>query len=206
MTESWRDYPSDLIGYGRNPPDARWPGGARLAVNFVLNYEEGSEYSILDGDAHAETYIGEIPVASVGPGKRDFVTESLYEYGSRVGFWRLMDLFAERQLPMTVFGCGLAFLRHPDAARAIAEAGHDVCSHGWRWISHHLLSEAEEREHIRLAVDAITKTTGNRPLGWYCRYSPSEHTRRLVVEAGGFLYDSDSYADDLPYWVTESGH
>ncbi len=199
------DYPRDLVGYGRNPPNAAWPGGKRLAVNFVLNYEEGSEYSILDGDAAAETYIGEVPVASVGAGKRDHVTESLYEYGSRVGFWRLMDVFAERELPMTVFGCGLALLRHPDAAQAIAEAEHDVCSHGWRWISHHLLSEEEEREHIKLAVDAITRTTGGRPVGWYCRYSPSDHTRRLVVEEGGFLYDSDSYADDLPYWVEVSG-
>lgn len=205
MTSDWSDYPRDLIGYGRNPPDAQWPNGARLAVNFVLNYEEGSEYSILDGDDHAETYIGEVPVASVGSGRRDLITESLYEYGSRVGFWRLMDLFAERNLPMTVFGCGLAMLRHPDAARAMAAAGHDVCSHGWRWISHHLLSEEEEREHIRLAIDVITKTTGERPLGWYCRYAPSEHTRRLVVEEGGFLYDSDSYADDLPYWVAVEG-
>jgi allantoinase len=205
VAKDWLDYPRDLVGYGRNPPDAQWPGGARLAVNFVLNYEEGSEYSVLDGDAHAETYIGEVPVASVGPGRRDLITESLYEYGSRVGFWRLMDLFEARSLPMTVFGCGLAMLRHPEASRAIADAGHDVCSHGWRWISHHLLSEEEEREHIRLAIDAIARTTGQRPLGWYCRYSPSEHTRRLIVEEGGFLYDSDSYADDLPYWVEVGG-
>lgn len=194
-------YPRDLIGYGPNPPDPQWPGGARLALNFVLNYEEGSEYSILEGDPAAETYIGEVPVASVGAGKRDFVTESLYEYGSRVGFWRLLDLFRERDLTMTVFGCALALERNPLAAQAIREARYDVCCHGWRWISHHLLAEDEEREHIRKAVVSLERTVGQRPLGWYCRYAPSANTRRLLLEHGGFLYDSDSYADDLPFWT-----
>jgi allantoinase len=194
-------YPRDLIGYGPNPPDPQWPGGARLALNFVLNYEEGSEYSILEGDPAAETYIGEVPVASVGAGKRDFVTESLYEYGSRVGFWRLIDLFRERGLTMTVFGCALALERNPLAAAAIRSAGYDVCCHGWRWISHHLLAEDEEREHIRKAVASLERTIGERPLGWYCRYAPSANTRRLLLEHGGFLYDSDSYADDLPFWT-----
>jgi peptidoglycan/xylan/chitin deacetylase (PgdA/CDA1 family) len=194
-------YPRDLIGYGANPPDPKWPDGARLALNFVLNYEEGSEYNVLEGDAAAETYIGEVPVASVGAGKHDFVTESLYEYGSCVGFWRVLRACNERRLTMTVFGCGLALERNPPAAKAIRDAGYDVCSHGWRWISHHLLSEAEERTHIRKAIDAITQAVGERPLGWYCRYAPSANTRRLVVEEGGFLYDSDSYADDLPLWT-----
>ncbi len=198
-------YPRDLIGYGPNPPDPQWPGGARLALNFVLNYEEGSEYSILEGDVAAETYIGEVPVASVGAGKRDLVTESLYEYGSRVGVWRLFNLFRDRNLTMTVFGCALALERNPLVAGAIREAGYDVCSHGWRWISHHLLSEDEEREHIRRAVASIAQTVGERPLGWYCRYSPSANTRRLLLEHGGFLYDSDSYADDLPYWTKVDG-
>lgn len=193
-------YPRDLAGYGRRPPNPAWPGGARIAVNFVLNYEEGSEYSVPDGDGFSETSLSEA-ASQVPHGTRDLTVESVYEYGSRVGFWRLMRLFAERKLPLTVFGCALALERNPKAAHAIVEAGHDICSHGWRWIKHWLLSEDDERAHIRKAVLSLEKLLGRRPLGWYCRTGPSVNTRRLVVEAGGFLYDSDAYNDELPYWV-----
>ena len=194
----------DLIGYGRTPPDPKWPGDARIAVQIVLNYEEGSEYSIGDGDGFSESELAESPGA-VPHGTRDLTTESVYEFGSRVGFWRLMRLFAERDMPITVFGCALALERNPEAAAAIVEAGYDICSHGWRWVKHWLLSEEEEREHIRKAVRSLENLTGSRPLGWYCRTGPSVNTRRLVVEEGGFLYDCDAYNDELPYWVTEQG-
>lgn len=198
-------YPRDMVGYGANPPDPKWPGDARIALQIVMNYEEGSEYSIPDGDNHSETYLWEVPGASMGPGNRDLIVESVYEYGSRSGFWRLMRLFAERDIKITVFGAALALERNPEAARAIVDAGYDVCCHGWRWIGHHLLSEQEEREHIQMAIKSLEKTTGSRPLGWYCRYAPSLNTRRFVVEEGGFLYDSDAYNDDLPYWVEVAG-
>ena len=191
----------DLVGYGRTPPDPNWPGDARIAVQIVLNYEEGSEYSIDDGDGFSESELAESPGA-VPHGTRDLTTESVYEFGSRVGFWRLMRLFAERDMPITVFGCALALERNPEAAAAIVEAGYDICCHGWRWVKHWLLSEEEEREHIRKAVASLQTLTGSRPLGWYCRTGPSVNTRRLVVEEGGFLYDCDAYNDELPYWVT----
>jgi allantoinase len=194
-------YPRDLVGYGSRPPHPHWPGDARVAVQVVLNYEEGSEYSIPDGDGHAETYLTEVPGATLGPGKRDLIVESIYEYGSRAGFWRLMRIFAERRLAVTVFGAALALERNPEAARAIREAGHEVCSHGRRWVDFSGMSEEREREEMRLAVESLTRTIGERPYGWYCRYAPSLNTRRLVVEEGGFLYDSDAYNDDLPYWV-----
>jgi allantoinase len=194
----------DLLGYGRNPPNAAWPGGARIAINFVLNYEEGSEYSVPDGDGYSETSLSE-GASQVPHGTRDLTVESVYEFGSRVGFWRVMRLFEERGLPLTVFGCALALERNPDAARAIVEAGHDICSHGWRWIKHWLLSEEEERVDIGRAVRSLEKLAGRRPLGWYCRTGPSVNTRRLVVEHGGFLYDSDAYNDELPYWVGVGG-
>jgi putative urate catabolism protein len=197
-------YPRDLVGYGRNPPHAAWPGDARIALQFVMNYEEGSEYSIPDGDGFTETGLSEAQ-SSVPHGSRDLAAESVYEFGSRVGFWRIMDLFAERSLPLTVFACALALERNPDAATAIAEAGHDVCCHGWRWFKHWLLGEDEEREHIRKAVASLERSLGARPLGWYCRYAPGVNTRRLVVEEGGFLYDSDAYNDELPYWVDVGG-
>ncbi len=197
--------PRDLIGYGANPPNPRWPGDARLALQIVMNYEEGSEYSISNGDGHSETYLTEVPGAALGPGQRDLIVESVYEYGSRAGFWRLMRLFAEREIAVTVFGAALALERNPEAARATREAKHEVCSHGWRWIDFHAMSEAQEREQMRMAVESIARTTGERPYGWYCRYAPSLNTRRLVVEEGGFLYDSDAYNDDLPYWVKVSG-
>lgn len=198
---SANNYPRDLIGYGEKPPQAAWPNGARIAVQIVMNYEEGSEYSIPDGDETSETYLTEVPGATVGPGKRDLIVESVYEYGSRAGFWRLMRMFSERGLLVTVFGAALALERNPEAARAIAAAGHEVCSHGWRWIGFQNMPEEEERAQMARAVASIERTIGQRPLGWYCRYAPSENTRRLVVEDGGFLYDSDAYNDDLPYWV-----
>jgi allantoinase len=198
-------YDRDLIGYGATPPDPKWPGGARLAVNFVMNYEEGSEPSVQDGENFTETGLTEAHGLNQGVKGRDLAGESMFEYGSRVGFWRLMRLFEERKLPMTVFGCALALERHPPACAAIKAAGHDVCSHGWRWIKHFELTEAEEREHIRKAVVSFKQTMGEAPVGWYCRYGPSVNTRRLVVEHGGFLYDSDYYGDELPFWKTVGG-
>lgn len=194
-------YPRDLVGYGANPPHPRWPNGARLALNFVMNYEEGSEYSVLDGDGFSEATLTEATGTGQTVRGRDLAAESMFEFGSRVGFWRVMRIFRERGLPLTVFGCALALERNPEAAKAIVEAGHDVCSHGWRWVRQFELPEEEERHHIRLAVESITRTIGQRPLGWYCRYGPGIHTRRLLVEEGGFLYDSDAYNDELPYWV-----
>jgi len=198
-------YPRDLVGYGAVPPQAAWPNGARIAVQIVMNYEEGSEYSIPDGDGISETYLTEVPGATLGPGKRDLIVESIYEYGSRAGFWRLMRMFAERNMQVTVFGAALALERNPAAARAIAAAGHEVCSHGYRWVGFQDMGIDEERAQMKLAVASIERTIGTRPLGWYCRYAPSENTRRLVVEEGGFLYDSDAYDDDLPYWTRVDG-
>ncbi|WP_086020287.1 allantoinase PuuE [Xenococcus sp. PCC 7305] len=198
-------YPRDLVGYGANPPHPQWPGNAKIALQIVLNYEEGSEYSIPDGDDTSEIYLREVPGSSMGKGMRDLQVESIYEYGSRAGFWRLMRLFKEKDLKVTIFGAALALERNPEAAQAIVDAGYDICCHGWRWIGYHLLDEAEEREHIQKAVASLKKLTGDRPLGWYCRYAPSLNTRRLIVEEGGFLYDSDAYNDDLPYWSTVAG-
>lgn len=195
----------DMVGYGANPPNPKWPGDARIAVQIVMNYEEGAEYSIPDGDDASETYLTEVPGASLGLGKRDLIVESIYEYGSRAGFWRLMRTFAARDIKVTVFGAALALERNPEAARAIREAGHEVCSHGWRWIGFQTMDEAEEREQMRKAVESIARTTGERPYGWYCRYAPSLNTRRLIVEEGGFLYDSDAYNDDIPFWVDVFG-
>jgi putative urate catabolism protein len=192
----------DLVGYGGRPPHPRWPGEARIAVNFVINYEEGSEYNVHD-DGFSEATLTEAGAGSEVKG-RDLAAESMFEYGSRVGFWRVLRLFRERGLPLTVFGCALALERNPAAAAAIREAGFDVCSHGWRWIKHFELGEDEERRHIRMAVESLTRTIGERPLGWYCRTGPSVNTRRLLVEEGGFLYDSDAYNDELPYWVRVS--
>jgi allantoinase len=197
-------YPRDLVGYGPNPPDPRWPGHARLALQIVMNYEEGGERSILHGDAHAEAFLGEVVGVEPLAGVRNVQMESVYEYGSRVGLWRLLRVFAERRIPISVFAVAMALERHPAAARAIVEAGHEIVSHGWRWIDYQFVEEAVEREHVRLAVDTLTRLTGSRPLGWYTgRLSPN--TRRLVAEEGGFLYDADAYNDDLPYWVVASG-
>jgi allantoinase len=196
-------YPRDMIGYGANPPDPHWPHGARLALNFVLNYEEGSEPSFADGDGYSETGLTEASTSDVRG--RDLAAETMFEYGSRVGFWRILRLFQARNLPLTVFGCALALERNPPAAQAIAQAGYDVCCHGWRWVKHYELDEAEEREHIRKAIASLQQTVGARPLGWYCRHGPGVNTRRLLVEEGGFLYDSDAYNDELPYWVVVHG-
>ncbi|MFN2529220.1 MAG: allantoinase PuuE [Candidatus Baltobacteraceae bacterium] len=190
-----------MVGYGEKPPNPQWPGGARIAVQIVMNYEEGSEYSIPDGDGHSEQYLTEVPGASLGRGKRDLIVESVYEYGSRAGFWRLLRIFAERNIKLTVFGAALALERNPQAAAAIRNGGHEVCSHGYRWVSFADMSIKQERKEMRKAVESIERTIGERPYGWYCRYAPSENTRKLVVEEGGFLYDSDAYNDDLPYWV-----
>jgi allantoinase len=195
-------YPRDLVGYGGNPPDPKWPRGARLALNFVMNYEEGSEPSIPDGESHSELGLTDGGGLDPQVKGRDLAAESMFAYGSRVGFWRIVRLFQERALPMTVFGCALALERNPQAAAEIKRSGYDVCCHGWRWIKHYDLGEAEEREHIRKAVRSLETSMGERPLGWYCRYGPSLNTRRLLAEEGGFRYDSDAYDDELPYWVT----
>jgi len=193
-------YPRDMIGYGRNPPHAQWPGGARIAVQIVLNYEEGGENTILHGDVASEAFLSEIVGAQPLQGVRHMNMESIYEYGSRAGVWRLLRLFEQRRIPMTIFAVGMAMERNPEVARAFVELGHEVASHGWRWIDYQYMDEATEREHIKLAIEAIEKTTGAKPQGWYTgRVSPQ--TRRLVAEEGGMLYDADAYADDLPYWV-----
>jgi peptidoglycan/xylan/chitin deacetylase (PgdA/CDA1 family) len=193
----------DFIGYGRCPPDPHWPGGARLAVNIVINYEEGSEPSFPDGDGETESGLTE--GGSGGFAGRDLAAESMFEYGSRVGIWRVLRLLQERNLPVTVFACGLALERNPEVARVISESDIDVCSHGRRWVRPQRLTEIEEAAEIKRAYESITATTGRSPAGWYCRYSPTVNTRRLVVEHGGFLYDSDAYNDDLPYWTLVNG-
>lgn len=190
----------DFVGYGPNPPDPQWPGGKRLAINFVLSYEEGAEASIPDGDDVSEGHLTESPASSFATGVRDLAAESMFEYGSRVGFWRILRLFESHNLPLTIFGCALALERNPEAATAIRTQGLDVCCHGWRWVQHWLLTEQQEREHIQRAKESIARTIGTPPVGWYCRHGPSVHTRRLLAEEGGFLYDSDAYNDELPYW------
>jgi putative urate catabolism protein len=194
-------YPRDMRGYAANPPDPRWPHGARLAVQFVINYEEGGENCVLHGDAASEAFLSEIVGAVQIEGMRHMNMESLYEYGSRAGFWRLHRLFTSRGLPVTVFGVAMALARNPDAVSAMKDAGWEIATHGWRWIDYQHVPEAVERDHMRRAIEVHTATTGERPLGWYLGRS-SPNTRRLVVEDGGFLYDADSYADDLPYWDT----
>jgi len=197
-------YPRDLVGYGAHAPHARWPGGARIAVQIVLNYEEGAENCILHGDAASETFLSEIVGAQAFPA-RHMSMESLYEYGSRAGLWRLLRLFRERRIPVTIFGVAMALERNPTAVEAMLEDGHEIASHGWRWISYQQIDEKTEREHVSRAVVVIRRLTGNAPEGWYTgRDSPN--TRRLIVEHGGFVYDADSYADDLPYWVDVETH
>ncbi len=195
----------DFVGYGGAPPLAVWPGGARIAMNFVFNYVVGSEYSIADGDGRSESALTEVSAPRVPVGDRDLAAEGMYEYGSRAGFWRVARLFAGRSMPVTVFGCALALERNPAAVAFMRQQKWDVCCHGWRWTEHYRLSEGEEREQIRRAVESLQAVMGERPLGWYCRYAPSLATRRLLVEEGGFLYDSDAYNDDLPYWTSVEG-
>jgi allantoinase len=192
-------YPRDLIGHGRQPPHAQWPGGARIAVQFVLNYEEGGENSVLHGDPGSEQFLSEMFNPPAFP-DRHLSMESIYEYGSRVGVWRLLREFEQRQLPLTVFGVGMALQRHPELTKAFVELGHEIACHGWRWISYQNVDEATEREHMALGMQAIEQLTGQRPLGWYTgRDSPNTH--RLVADYGGFDYDSDYYGDDLPFWM-----
>jgi peptidoglycan/xylan/chitin deacetylase (PgdA/CDA1 family) len=193
----------DFVGYGQYPPDVRWPGDAKLVVNIVVNYEEGAEYSIPDGDGHSDgwgEYAYEIP-----PPTRDLGSETHYEFGSRVGIWRLARIFDRYAIPVTVGVCAVALERNPEVARWIRERGHDVIGHGWRWLEYNRHPVEEEREHLRLAIASIERLTGERPLGWYLRSFPSEHTRDLLVEEGGFLYDSDACNDELPYFVEVGG-
>ncbi len=193
----------DMIGHGASPPAARWPGGARVAVQFVINYEEGSENSVLNGDKGSEAFLSDMVGAGSHPG-RAAAMESLYEYGSRAGFWRLHRLFTARRVPVTVFGVATAMEMNPAAVEAMLDADWEVASHGYRWIDYQYVSEEIEREHIARAIDLQTRLTGSRPLGWY-QGRTSPNTARLVVEEGGFLYDADSYADDLPFWDTRHG-
>jgi allantoinase len=198
MSEN-RNYPRDLIGYGRHPPHAHWPDGARIALQFVLNFEEGAENSVLHGDPASEVFLSEIIGAQAFP-MRHMSMESLYEYGSRAGLWRVLRVFERHQLPLTVFAVAMAIQRHPEAVSALRELGHEIACHGLRWISYQQIDEPTERAHMERAVQILQAAFGSGPLGWYTgRDSPQ--TRRLVVEHGGFLYDSDSYADDLPYWT-----
>jgi peptidoglycan/xylan/chitin deacetylase (PgdA/CDA1 family) len=190
----------DFIGYGKDVPQVRWPQEARIVISIVVNYEEGAEHSLLDGDQNHETN-GEVP-SPVPPEQRDLFNESFFEYGSRVGVWRLLDLLDKHQVKATFFCCALALERNPDAAREIVARGHEVCGHGYRWEEHHLMGREEERQDIEKTVASLTQTTGQRPLGWFTRYGSSVHTRDLVVEEGGFLYDSGAFNDDLPYFVT----
>ena len=194
----------DLVGYGADPPDPRWPDGARLAVSFVLNYEEGGERSVLEGDAESESYLQEVVGAASVVGARSLTTESGFEFGSRVGFWRVHRIFTAHGVPLTVYAVGRALEQNADAGRAMADAGWEVASHGWRWFDYAGMPEEEEREHMRLAIAAIEQACGVRPVGWYTG-RVSDNTRRLVVEEGGFLYDSDDYSDELPFWVEVAG-
>ncbi len=199
MTHS-ADYPRNLIGYGRTPPHAQWPGGARVAVQFVLNYEEGAENCVLHGDAGSEQFLSEIIGAATYPA-RHMSMESIYEFGSRVGAWRILREFEKRALPLTIFGVAMAMQRNPELVQACVQAGHEIASHGWRWIHYQDMDPEQEREHMRLAIQIHQQLTGSAPLGWYTgRDSPN--TRRLLIEQGGFEYDSDYYGDELPFWTT----
>jgi putative urate catabolism protein len=194
------DYPRDLAGYGRHPPDPRWPGGARIAVQFVVNFEEGGENAILHGDKASEAFLTDVLGAQPWPGQRHMNVESMFEYGSRAGFWRLWRLFSDRKIPVTVFGVAMALARNPPIVAAMREAHWEIASHALRWIDYTDFSAAEEAAHMGEAIRIHTAATGERPLGWYTGRS-SAHTLKLVLADGGFLYSSDSYADDLPYWV-----
>ncbi len=191
--------PRNYVGYGENPPHPQWPGGARLVLQIVLNYEEGGENCVLNGDAASETFLSEIINAPRIEGARHISMESIYEYGSRAGVWRLLRLFKKYKIPVTIFAVALALEKYPEMAKAFVRDGHEICSHGYRWINYQDVDEATERAHMQRAIDIIRALTGERPLGWYTgRTSPN--TRRLVVEEGGFLYDADDYSDDLPFW------
>jgi putative urate catabolism protein len=197
-------YPRDMIGYGAKPPHPHWPHDARLALNFVVNYEEGGENCVLHGDAASEAFLSEIVGAQPLAGARHMNMESIYEYGSRAGFWRLMRLFGEREIPFTCYAVAMAIERNPPAVRAMLDAGHEIATHGYRWIDYQWIDIERERADLLRAIEVHTAVVGTRPIGWYLgRTSPN--TRRLVAEEGGFLYDADSYADDLPYWDAQFG-
>jgi putative urate catabolism protein len=203
MSEFDRSYPRDMVGYGRAIPDPQWPGGAFVAVQFVLNYEEGGENNILHGDAASEAFLSEIVGAQPWPGQRHWNMESIYEYGARAGFWRLWRLFTERKVPLTIYGVATALARAELQVAAMLEANWEIASHGLKWVEHKDMSEAAERQQIAEAVRLHTAITGARPRGWYTGRC-SMNTTRLVMEEGGFLYSSDDYADDLPYWLRRS--
>ena len=194
-------YPRDLIGYGGKPPKAKWPGSARVALQFVLNYEEGGENSILHGDKASEAFLSEIVGARPREGVRHMSMESIYEYGSRVGVWRVLELFSRYDMPFTVYGVAMAMERNPAAVDALLKAGHEIASHGWRWIDYQDVPESVEREHMRRAIEIHRRLTGERPLDWYTGRT-STNTCKLVVEDGGFVYDADDYNDDLPWYDT----
>ncbi|NIK40601.1 putative urate catabolism protein [Xanthomonas arboricola] len=194
----------DLVGYGATPPAVQWPGGARIAVQFVINYEEGAENCVLNGDSGSEAFLSEMVGAQSQPGARAMAMESLYEYGSRAGFWRLHRLFTTRNVPVTVFGVAQALASNPEAVAAMQAADWEIASHGLRWIDYQRVDEATERAHIAQAIAVHTRVTGSRPLGWY-QGRTSPNTARLVAEEGGFVYDADSYADDVPYYDTRHG-
>ncbi len=193
------DYPRDLIGYGGEPPEVRWPGGAKIALQFVLNYEEGGENCLLHGDPASEAFLSEIVAAQPWPGERHQSMESIYEFGARVGVWRILDAFREREMPLTVFGVTSALARNPRVAETALSDGHEIACHGLKWIDYRSMPEAEERAQMQEAIETHTRLCGERPLGWYTGRT-SMNTRRLVAEEGGFLYDADDYSDDLPFW------
>ena len=195
-------YPRDMKGYGRNPPHPQWPGGAHVAVQFVLNYEEGGENNVLHGDAASEAFLSEIVGAAAWPGQRHWNMESIYEYGARAGFWRLWRMFTARKVPLTVYGVATALQRSPEQVAAMLEAGWEIASHGLKWVEHKDMPEADERAAIAEAIRIHTEVTGTRPLGWYTGRC-SMNTTRLVMEKGNFLYSSDDYADDLPYYLSK---
>ena len=200
-------YARDLVGYGEQPPHAEWPNDARIAVNFVVNYEEGGENCVLHGDPTSEGILTDMPghpSLSAWEGRRNLMVESVYEYGSRAGIWRFMRIFASRDAHFTVFAIGMALERYPKVAKAMVEAGHEIATHGYRWIDYSQVDINTEREHMRLAIQAGELTTGERPLGWFAGRM-SDNSRRLAAEEGGFVYDSDSYADDLPFWEVVDG-
>ncbi len=195
--------PRDFVGYGRNVPKVVWPNEARVAVNLVINYEEASEVH-LAADGRNEAALGELPYV-MDPRYRDLAIESVYEYGSRAGIWRLQRLFEAKKIPVTFFAAAVALERNPEVAAWLRDTEHEACSHGWRWEEMWLLSREEEKAHLQAAIRSFEATCGRRPLGWYCRYGPSVHTRELLVEEGGFVYDADAYNDDLPYYVEVQG-
>ena len=199
------DYPRDMLGYGQNPPHANWPNKSHIAVQFVINYEEGAENCILHGDKASERFLSEIVGAEAYEGMRHVNMESIYEYGSRAGFWRLHRLFTSRGLPVTVFGVAMALARNPEVVEAMVEADWEIASHGYRWIDYQHMSERQEREHLEKAIAIHTQVTGSKPLGFYLgRASPNTH--KIVAQSGQFVYHADSYADDLPYWSEIGGH